>query len=293
MLSSMTGFGRREASDADFSWLWEIRSVNARGLELRWRLPPGFEALEPFLREAAARSVRRGNVQATLTVRPAGAVGAGINEALLDQLVQLALRAAAKVPGAAVPRVETLLGLPGVIAPNRQEITDITAEQMSALQGDFAGALEELVASRRAEGGRLGDILLGLIGQIEALRLDAEAAANLQPALHRERLVASVSALLAHVPALPEDRIAQEVALLVTKSDVREELDRLASHIQEARALLASGGAVGRQLDFLVQELLRETNTVCSKSASKELTSVGLKLKGVVEQVREQVQNLE
>jgi uncharacterized protein (TIGR00255 family) len=293
MLSSMTGFGRREAADADRSWLWEIRSVNARGIELRWRLPPGFEGLEPTLRESTAKSIRRGSLQAALTVRSAAASGTGVNEALLDHLLQVALRVAAKVPGAAVPRVETLLGLPGVIASGRSDVTDITADQMTALKGSFDEALGELVASRRAEGARLGEVLLGLLRQIDGLRLDAEAAASRQVELHRERLVASASALLAAVPGLPEERIAQEVALLASKSDVREELDRLASHIEAARALLASGGAVGRQLDFLVQEFLRETNTVCSKSATKELTSVGLQLKSVVEQVREQVQNLE
>jgi uncharacterized protein (TIGR00255 family) len=293
MLSSMTGFGRREASDGEWSWLWEVRSVNARGLELRWRLPSGFEGLEPYLRETTAKSIRRGSVQATLTVRSGAANGAGVNEALLEQLLQVALRTAARVPGAAAPRVETLLGLPGVIASNRSEITEITAEQMAALKGGFVEALEALVASRRAEGARLGDILLGLIRQIDALRLEAETAASLQPELHRERLMASVSALLAAVPGLPEERIAQEVAMLASKSDVREELDRLASHIEAGRALLASDDAVGRHLDFLVQEFLRETNTVCSKSATKALTSLGLQLKGVVEQVREQVQNLE
>jgi len=293
MLASMTGFGRREAADADWSWLWEIRSVNARGLELRWRLPPGLDGLEPSLREMAATSIRRGSVQASLTIRSAAASGTVVNEPLLNHLLQVALRVAASVPGASVPRVEALLGLPGVIASSRSEISEVGTEQITALKAGFGEALDELVAARRAEGARLGDILLGLIRQIDGLRLDAEAAASRQPDLHRDRLMASATALLTAVPALPMERIAQEVALLVSKSDVREELDRLASHIEAARALLASGGAVGRQLDFLVQEFLRETNTVCSKSATKELSSVGLQLKSVVEQVREQVQNLE
>jgi uncharacterized protein (TIGR00255 family) len=293
MLSSMTGFGRAEASDAEWSWLWEIRSVNGRGLELRWRLPAGMEGIEPALRELAAKSIRRGSVQATLTLRSRGASGAVVNETLLEQLLQIALSAAARVPGAAAPRVELLLGLPGVITSGRPDGGEIPDAQVAELKAGFVAALDSLLASRRAEGARLGAILQRLIGEIEALRLAAEAAAQLQPERHRERLAASVAALLAAVPALPEERIAQEVALLASRSDVREELDRLGSHIDAARSLLAGGGGVGRQLDFLVQEFLRETNTVCSKSGTRDLTSIGLQLKGVVEQVREQVQNLE
>jgi uncharacterized protein (TIGR00255 family) len=293
MLSSMTGFGRMEASDADGSWLWEIRSVNARGLELRWRLPAGMEGLEPALREMAAKSIRRGSVQATLTVRSRAGSAAVVNEALLEQLLQIALSVAARVPGAPAPRVELLLGLPGVITSGRADGGEIPDAPMADLKAGFVAALDSLLASRRAEGARLGEILERLIAEIDALRLAAEAAAKLQPERHRERLVASVSALMAAVPALHEERLAQEVALLASKSDVREELDRLGSHIDAARSLLAAGGGVGRQLDFLVQEFLRETNTLCSKSATRELTSIGLQLKGVVEQVREQVQNLE
>jgi uncharacterized protein (TIGR00255 family) len=289
----MTGFGRMEAATAEWSWLWEIRSVNGRGLELRWRLPGGLDTLEPHLREAAAKSLRRGSVQATLTLRMAGSASALVNETLLDQLLQIALQVSARVPGAPVPRVEALLGLPGVISTGRPEDGTFSEALMAELKGGFGRAIDALVTSRQAEGTRLGQILLGLIGEIDTLRAAAEEAARRQPELHRERLAASVSALLGAVPGLPEERIAQEVALLASKSDVREELDRLASHSESARALLATGGPIGRQLDFLVQELLRETNTVCGKSAGRELTAIGLQLKGVVEQVREQVQNLE
>jgi uncharacterized protein (TIGR00255 family) len=293
MLSSMTGFGRAEASDADWSWLWEVRSVNARGFDLRWRLPAGMDALEPSLRDVAGKFIRRGSVQATLTVRSSAALATVVNEPLLEQFMHIAMRAAARVPGAAAPRVEVLLGLPGVITTGRPEGGDIPEEKAADLKAGFVAALDSLLASRRAEGARLGEILLRLIAEIDALRLAADAATRLQPERHRERLVASVSALLAAVPGLPEERIAQEVALLASKSDVREELDRLGSHVEAARSLLGAGGAAGRQMDFLVQEFLRETNTVCSKSASWDLTSIGLQLKGVVEQVREQVQNLE
>jgi uncharacterized protein (TIGR00255 family) len=293
MLSSMTGFGRVEGADAEWSWLWEIRTVNARGLELRWRLPAGCEGLEPALRDAAAKSIRRGSVQATLTVRSSAGSAVTINETLLEHFLQIAMRAAARLPGAAAPRVELLLGLPGVITSVRPEGNEIPDEKVGELKAGFGAALDALVGSRRAEGARLGEVVLGLVAEIDALRLAADAAARLQPDRHRDRLVASVSALLAAVPALPEERLAQEVALLAAKSDVREELDRLGSHIDAARSLLAAGGAVGRQLDFLVQEFLRETNTICSKSGTRDLTTIGLQLKGVVEQMREQVQNLE
>jgi uncharacterized protein (TIGR00255 family) len=251
------------------------------------------EGVEPALREMAAKSIRRGSVQATLAMRSQAGSAAVVNEALLEQLLQIALSAAARVPGAAVPRVELLLGLPGVITSGRADGGEIPDAQMADLKAGFVAALDSLLASRRAEGARLGEVLERLIAEIDALRLAAAAAAQLQPERHRERLAASVAALLSAVPALPEERLAQEVALLASKSDVREELDRLGSHIDAARSLLAAGGGVGRQLDFLVQEFLRETNTLCSKSATRELTSIGLQLKGVVEQVREQVQNLE
>jgi uncharacterized protein (TIGR00255 family) len=293
MLSSMTGFGRSEGADADGTWVWELRSVNARGLELRWRLPPGLDALEPALREMVAKQLKRGSVQATLTVRSAAASLPVVNEAVLEQVLQVVQRVAARVPGALPPRLESVLALPGVMSIGRGESVEFGERHVAAFRAGFEASLQQLVAARQAEGGRLGEVLRGLLQQVEALRLAAEEGAAAQPGLHRDRVMANVSALLGALPALPEERIAQEVALLVARSDVREELDRLRSHVEAALGHLQSGGAVGRQLDFLVQEFLRETNTICSKSSTRELTAIGLQLKGVVEQVREQVQNLE
>jgi uncharacterized protein (TIGR00255 family) len=294
MLSSMTGFGRSEGADQDGSWIWELRSVNARGLELRWRLPPGLDMMEPALREAASKVLRRGSVQATLAFRSVAAAVPVVNEAVLEQVLQIIAKVAAGVPGALPPRIERVLALPGVMGGGRAgDAEAFSHTQVAALRTGFGAAVEQLVAARRAEGARLDDVLRGFLRQVEALRGRAEAEAALQPGLQRERMLASVTALLESVPGLPEERIVQEVALLAARSDVREELDRLASHVAAALALLSGGGAVGRQLDFLVQEFLRETNTVCSKSASRELTAVGLQLKSVVEQIREQVQNLE
>lgn len=293
MLSSMTGFGRSEHSDSEAAWTWEIRSVNARGLELRWRLPPGLEGLESSLRETVGARLRRGSIQATLTLRLAAAAVPAVNEAALEQALQVALRLAARV-GGDIPRVETLMGLPGVMGQAKgADAADMGEPLLSELRAGFAEAADRLVAARRGEGGRLGLVLEQFVRQLSGLRDDAAAAAAAQPRLHRDRLMASVIALLGALPALPEERIAQEVALLASRSDVREEVDRLGSHIEALTGLLASDGTVGRQLDFLVQELIRETNTICSKSSTRELTAIGLQLKGVVEQVREQVQNIE
>jgi uncharacterized protein (TIGR00255 family) len=294
MLSSMTGFGRAEGADPEGSWVWEIRSVNARGLELRWRLPPGLDALEPALREAAGKTLRRGSVQATLAWRPLAGGAPTVNEAALEQMLQIVTRVAARVPGALPPRIESVLALPGVMGGGRGGDTEVFSQvQLKAMQAGFGAAVERLAEARQAEGGRLGEVLRGLLHQVAQCRQRAEAEAALQPGLQRDRMMASVNALLETVPGLPAERIAQEVALLASRSDVREELDRLGSHLEAALALLTAGGATGRQLDFLVQEFLRETNTICSKSATRELTAIGLQLKGLVEQIREQVQNLE
>jgi uncharacterized protein (TIGR00255 family) len=294
MLSSMTGFGRSEGVDHAGSWVWEIRSVNARGLELRWRLPAGLDGMEPALRDAAAKVLRRGSVQGNLAFRSSAAVVPVVNEVVLEQVLQVVARVATRVPGALPPRIEQVLALPGVMSGVRAGDAEVFSEaQMAVVRAGFELALEKLVEARRAEGLRLGEVVQGLLQQVAALRGRAAAAAALQPGLQRERMLASVQALLEALPALPEERIAQEVALLAGRSDVREELDRLGSHVEAAVGLLAEGKAVGRQLDFLVQEFLRETNTICSKSATRELTAIGLQLKGVVEQIREQVQNLE
>jgi uncharacterized protein (TIGR00255 family) len=290
-LASMTGFARTEGTAEGMSWIWELRSVNGRGLDIRLRLPPGFDALEAGLREAVGKPLRRGNVSATLTVKRDDAPRLAVDPAALDQALALALALQARIPGAAPPRAEALLALPGVLKPVADE-TDPRAIQ-AVIRSGFETALTALVAARRAEGARLATILNELLAQIASLHAQATHDAAEQPQAHRAKLLDAVHALLRELPTLPEERIAQEVALLAARSDVREELDRLRSHIAAAHALIAEGANIGRRFDFLVQEFNREANTLCSKSATAALTATGLQLKAHIEQLREQVQNIE
>jgi uncharacterized protein (TIGR00255 family) len=291
-LASMTGFARSEGTVETLNWAWELRSVNGRGLELRFRLPTGWDTL-PAYREMAGKLLRRGNVNANLTVRRDMETRATIDEAALANVLNLAMELHARIPGSPVPRAETLLTMPGVM---RQASADPPAERdaaVEAVRAGFAEALDRLVAARAAEGARLATVLAGQLDDIARLRDAAEAEAADQPAAHQLRVMETLRSLLRESPSLPEERIAQEVALLAARSDVREELDRLSAHIDAARALMAEGVAVGRRFDFLVQEFNREANTLCSKSASVVLTNTGLKLKATIEQLREQVQNIE
>jgi uncharacterized protein (TIGR00255 family) len=288
----MTGFGRAAGEQDQLGWAWELRSVNARGLDLRLRLPPGFDALEPPLREAAGRHVKRGSLTANLTVRRAAAATLAVDEPALEAVLRLALDVARRIPDAPAPRAETLLAIPGVLRSAAPEEEGAAGHGPAILRG-FEEALAALLAMRRAEGGRLTAVLAGLLDEITILHATATMEAADQPALQRARLLLSVQALLHEAPPLPEERIVQEVALLAARSDVREELDRLASHIAAAHALLAETTPIGRRFDFLVQEFAREANTLCSKSASAALTATGLRLKVAIEQLREQVQNIE
>lgn len=296
-LSSMTGFARDSGTLPDgSSFVWEIRSVNGRGLDVRLRLPNGFDALESPLKEAAARVLKRGNVSATLTVKreDRGAARLTPDPVALDQALRIALDLAARIPGCPPPRAEALLTLPGVLRAETIEPDEAEEDaKRTAVAAAFGHAVEGLVASRRAEGARLAEILGVLLDEVAALRDLAQSEAAEQPALHAARLREALAALLEGERRVPEDRLAQEVALLATKSDVREELDRLSAHIAEARRMLASGEAVGRKLDFLTQEFVREANTLCSKSSSTALTRIGLELKAAIERLKEQSANVE
>ena len=290
-LASMTGFARAEGHTDGFAWAWELRSVNGRGLDLRFRLPPGTDGLEPALRDTAGKALKRGNVTANLTLKRETTEIFSVDPQALEQALKLALDLAARIQGAPPPRAEALLRLPGVLrsGPTETEIAIPTV----AIQAGFAQALAQLVTARRGEGARLGAILQGQLAEIAALHDAATTLAADQPAAHQARVMENLRALLAELPALPEERITQEVALLAARSDVREELDRLSSHIEAANALLTEAEAIGRRFDFLVQEFNREANTLCSKSSSIPLTATGLKLKATIEQMREQVQNVE
>lgn len=294
-ISSMTGFARSEGHADGVGWVWEVKSVNGKALDLRVRLAPGFDALEPALRASTAQALKRGAVSVSLAVtRLAGSGGIRLNREALNAVMAIAREVAAELESAP-PRIDGLLALRGVIESGEEEAEDdATREQRNALLlASFDEALSRLATMRLAEGGRLGDVLALRIDEIESLVAQAEASAAVQPAALRARLKQQVEELLQTVPALSEERLAQEAALLIAKGDVREELDRLSSHVAAARALVKEGGAIGRRYDFLCQEFNREANTLCSKSTDIGLTRIGLALKAAIEQLREQVQNIE
>jgi uncharacterized protein (TIGR00255 family) len=294
-LASMTGFGGAAGEAGGVAWAWEIRSVNSRGLELRFRLPPGWDGLEAELRATVSNRLRRGSINAALTLRVEDQGPAAPDPEALDRVLRLALEVAARIPGAPPPRAELLLALPGVLRSAGASAGPPAPTPMlrAAVAQGFAAALTGLERGRAEEGERLGQVMAALLAEITALRAAAATAAEDQPRLQRARMLESLRALLNEGLAMPEERIAQEVALLASRSDVREELDRLASHGAAAEALLAEAVQVGRKLDFLMQEFNREANTLCSKSASVSLTAIGLSLKAAIEQLREQVQNIE
>jgi uncharacterized protein (TIGR00255 family) len=293
-LTSMTGFASHSESLGGLGWSWELRSVNGRGLDVRFRLPPGLDQLEAELRNAVGGRLARGTVTANLRLQSAEADGVVVDRALLLRLADEVDGLAASRPGTPKPRLELLMALPGVVRRDAGDSTTMFDDARRALVvAGFGTALEQLVAGRRAEGARLGAVLSGALDRLAVLHAAAAQAAACQAELQQTRLAETVERLLGDSPALPADRLAQELAVLVSRSDVTEEIDRLASHFEAARGLLSGGGPAGRQLDFLVQEFMREANTLCSKSASVELTGIGLQIKSVIEQIREQVQNIE
>ena len=293
-IASMTGFARTEGHDGPLSWAWELKSVNSKSLDLRFRLPPGFDALELPLRALVTQRLKRGSISVNLSVaRAAGAGNIRVNREALAVVVRLANEIAAEVE-AAPPRVDGLLALRGVLESGDEALDEGARErQMKQLNDGFALALEGLASMRVSEGARLDAVLSERLNEIAALVKDAEGAAATQPAAIKARLKELIAALTEAVPALPEERLAHEAALVVAKADIREELDRLQAHVIAARMLLAEGGPIGRRFDFLCQEFNREANTLCSKSADLELTRIGLALKAAIEQLREQVQNIE
>jgi uncharacterized protein (TIGR00255 family) len=291
---SMTGFAEVHGAHEAARWRWEVRSVNGRGLELRLRMPPGFDGIEIAARTLASERFKRGNIQATLTMETREDARAfNVDPVALNAAVRLAKQIAEET-GLAPARVDGLLSLRGVIV--QDEAVDLEpaarAARDAAMLESIAMAFDALRRARRTEGAKLATVLKGQIDEIEKLTKGAASLAATQPKALRDRLSAQLKDLL-EGNQFPEERLAQEVALLATRADVREELDRLASHVQEARALLSSGEAVGRKLDFLAQEFNREANTLCSKSSDVALTRVGLALKHVIDQFREQSQNVE
>lgn len=288
----MTGFARVDGHGDGYSWTFEAKSVNGRSLDLRCRLPSGFDSVEATARADVPKRLARGNVNLTLTVNRAQAVSQlRINRELLAQVLEIAREI--EGAGAAAPRLDSLLAVRGIIEPVEEDETEARERVESALKGDLSKLIDQLAVNRLAEGARIAEVLNGHLDEIARLVDAASACASTQPEALREKLRTQVAAILGSFPALSEERLAQEAAILIGKADVREELDRLRAHIQAARDMMAEGGAIGRRFDFLCQEFNREANTLCSKSADVDLTRIGLSLKASIEQLREQVQNIE
>jgi uncharacterized protein (TIGR00255 family) len=293
-LSSMTGFARGHGVSGSYAWTWELKSVNAKGFDLRFRLPQGWDAVEAPARAKAAEVLARGTVYANLSIaRQDVAPTVRINESVLQAIITVLKSLDGKIDAAA-PRLDGILAMKGVmevVDPVEDEAERRAAE--AAAVASFSDVLRGLAEMRHHEGEALGRILSGRLDEISALAKRADASAARRPDAVKARLAEQVAVLLATSDRFDPDRLHQEAVLIAAKADVREELDRLGAHVTQARHLLSQGTAVGRKLDFLSQELNREANTLCAKSNDVELTNLGLELKGVVEQFREQVQNLE
>ena len=290
-LSGMTGFARAEGQSGEWRFVWECRSVNGKGLEARFRLPHGFDRLEPKARDLAKARFNRGHIQISLNLRRDTAdTGVAIDTARIEALLKAA-QPYLETGRASRPTFDGLLALGG-LAENSEPLGEDDAKALdAALLASLADAFDGLQDARREEGAALFGVLQGHVATIEQLTGEAASCAAARIDAIRDRIAAKFEDLLPE--GLPEDRLAMEAAALAVKMDVREEIDRLRAHIDSARDLLAGGSPVGRKLDFLSQEFNREANTLCSKSSDSSLTQIGLALKNAVDQLREQVQNVE
>ncbi|MDV7340618.1 YicC/YloC family endoribonuclease [Terasakiella sp. A23] len=294
-IHSMTGFARASAQHGNYNWTWEVRSVNGKGLDVRLRLPSGFDALDLPTRNAIAAQFKRGNMSVSLNVNH-NQVQAGyqVNHQLLQQLVEVMKDIQTDLPDVAAPSVDGLMGIRGVIEAVEESESDEERDEVhGVILASLKEALSDLSENRAAEGARMETVLNSHIDEIETLCGKAEACASAQPAALKARLVRQLKDVMEDLPELDEERISQEAAVLMTKADVREELDRLRAHIEGARELMGKGSPCGRKLDFLCQEFNREANTLCSKAQDVDLTRIGLDFKAVIDQFREQVQNIE
>ena len=289
-MESMTGFGSFSSGN-DLSWTWTLRSVNAKGLEIRCRLPQGYENLEPKIRECLKSFFVRGTLSVSLDMTCESQQVPKINQAFLEELCLLAQNLADKFPLLQPASIDGLINVRGVCEVNQhdRENHDETAELFLT---SLEKAAETLKSSRLTEGAKIAVYLNDLINQIEELVCKAKNLAALQPQRIKEKLRENI-ALIKETTDLPEERFMQEVTACMLRADVREELDRLAAHVHTARELFAEKGAIGKKLDFLCQEFNREANTLCSKSADIDLTKIGMALKTAIDQLREQTQNIE
>ena len=293
-LRSMTGFARADGAGAINRWTWEVRSVNGKGLDIRLRLPAGFDHIEVPARERIGGLLARGNVQAALTTQAQpGATRITINDDVLADVMAAMERISGRM-SVQPPTLDGILSVRGVVETVEAEQDEaVRAELAAAILSDLETALVALVADREREGGTIAAALRGRLDEVELLVREVEASPARTPEAIRTRLAEQIATLLDAAPALDPDRLHQEAVLLATRADVREEIDRLDAHVAAARGLLDEGGPVGRRLDFLAQEFNREVNTLCSKSNDRAVTAIGLRLKAVVDQFREQIQNVE
>lgn len=294
-ISSMTGFARADGSTDGLSWIWEARSVNGRGLDVRLRLPPGYETLEIPARDAVAKRFARGSVSLSLSIEKQQTNGAiRLNEQVLQDVIKAADRVST-LSGAAKPDAAQLLMIKGVLEMSDQAPEDaaVRAAREKTITQSLEAALDKLGEARRAEGARLGDIIRDQISQIDQLAASVRTSPSRAPEAIMSRLKDAIGRLVDATAALDDHRLHQEAVLIATRADVEEELQRLSAHVAAARDILVERGAVGRKLDFLAQEFNREANTLCSKANAVDITRLGLQLKTIIDQFREQVQNVE
>ncbi|MCF6370595.1 YicC/YloC family endoribonuclease [Rhizobium halophilum] len=293
-LQSMTGFARSEATQGRYRIVWELRSVNGKGLDVRMRLPQGLEHLETDVRRRISNAFSRGNIQASLSVSLTETkLEAVVNHEALNAVLALRSQLGDLIDPAPL-RMDTLLGIRGIVDIREAEEGEgeATARDAAALAG-LDDALGSLKLMREAEGAALAQLLARHVERIAALTSVVENDPSRSPEEIAKRLAQQVTALLQDASTLDPARLHAEAALLATKADLREEVDRLQAHVSAAMDLLRTGGPIGRRLDFLAQEFNRESNTICSKSNSAAVTAAGIELKVVIDQFREQVQNLE
>lgn len=296
MIMSMTGFAAARGALGAYSWAWELRGVNAKGLDLRMRVPDWLDGLETALRTELTAAVKRGSLTLSLRVQR-GDDGAGLRlngaalDVVLEALAETERRAEDRGLVMEPSRAADVLALRGVWDSAAAE--DDTAPLLAALKAEFPDVLADFLAMRKTEGAALQKVLLDQLGRVGDLAARAAVLAEARKPVVAETLKANLARIMEGAEAADPDRVAQELALLAVKADVTEEIDRLRTHVEATRTLVDKGGVVGRKLDFLMQEFNREANTLCAKSQSADLTAVGLELKAVIDQIREQVQNVE
>jgi len=290
----MTGFARIDGAEYGYNWVWELRSVNSRSLDVRLRLPNGMDHIETKIRNIVSERLTRGNISVSLTLqKPPSGQEVLINAEVLNQILDISNKLS-ESHNVSPPSVDGLLAIRGVLEVRDEEENDQQRKNMEmAVLGAFARALDELVQNRCAEGERLAVNIGRHLDEIDSFISEASSIDEAQPSVIVKRMREQINSLVNELPALTEERLAQEVAILAVKGDIREELDRLSGHVEAGRELLEGGSPVGRKLDFLCQEFNREANTVCSKSSDLNLTRLGLQLKAVIERLREQIQNIE